>query len=320
MVKQLNHVTQAQAEKMLFVPEPHVDIYEWQEDVLRIQQVTDIKKFHARKRRFLDSPAGKTFLQYKRKKIATLQGLDIWLVDGDALRSGQKAGDVDFTMGGHAYRYLYVPVHEIWIDDAIAKKPRDLWPTIWHEYAERTMMRNGMNYVDAHTFFGSRIEIIQREGSYFLLPVGTHRQNHPYTCGPAAAKIVMDYLRYPVSESYLARLCKASARKGVNPEDIVVTARRMGFFAQEKRHMSANAVKRFVRKGIPVIVNYQYTPEYGEGHYAVIIGFSKTHFILSDPASDHGYEQVAIKEFMKQWYELEDVTVRQGIMISNCKF
>jgi len=305
---------------MLFVPEQHVDIYEWQEDVLRIQQVTNIKKFHARKKRFLGSPAGKTFLQYKRRKIATIQGLEIWLVDGDALRSGQKAGDVDFTMGGHAYRYLYVPVDEIWIDDAIARKPRDLWPTIWHEYAERTMMRNGMGYVSAHTFFGSRIEIIQREGSYFLLPVGTHRQNHPYTCGPAAAKIVMDYLRYPVSESHLARLCKATPRKGTNPEDMVAAARRMGFFAQEKRRMSVYSVKRLVRKGIPVIVNYQDTPEYGEGHYAVIIGFSRTHFVLSDPASNVGFEEIIIKDFMKQWYELEDKTVRQGILISNCRF
>ena len=316
----LKLLTKAQLKKMLFVPEKLVDIYEWQEDVLHTQEVTDIKKFHARKRRFLKSPEGIMFQQYKRRRLATIQGLEIWLVDGDALRSGLRAGDVDFTMGGHAYRYLYVPVYEIWIDDAIAKKTRDLWPTIWHEYAERTMMRNGMDYVSAHTFFGSHIEIIQREGSYFLLPIGTHRQNHPYTCGPAAAKIVMDYLRYPVSESHLVRRCKTFPRTGTEPTNIVAAARSMGFFAQEKRRMSVNSVKRFIRNGVPVIANYQSSPEYGEGHYAVIIGFSRSHFVLSDPASDQGYEQIPIIEFMKQWYELEDKTVRQGIMISNCQF
>ena len=158
-----------------------------------------------------------------------------------------------------------------------------------HEYAERTMMRNGMDYVSAHTFFGSRIEIIQR-GLLFSLAdrhpgktILIHAAPPPQRCHGLSSP--------PGLESHLARRCKTS-RTGTNPQDIVTAARNMGFFAMEKRHMSANSVKRFVRSGIPVIANYQSSPEYGEGHYAVIIGFNRSHFVLSDPASDRGYEQV----------------------------
>jgi len=49
----------------------------------------------------------------------------------------------------------------------------------------------------------------------------------------------------------------------------------------------------------------------------VIIGFSRNEFILSDPAKSTGYRRVKIKDFLEQWYELEDKTVHQGIVIGN---
>jgi len=36
---------------------------------------------------------------------------------------------------------------------------------------------------------------------------------------------------------------------------------------------------------------------------------------LADPAFDEGFRKIKINKFMKQWYELEDDTRREGIVI-----
>jgi len=300
--------------KTVYIPDKLSNIYEWQEKTLRIDRIANLKDYQTKKKQFLSSNTGRKFQGYKRKKFTDLHGLEVWFVDGAALRSGGERGDVDFVMGGHPYRYLYIPLNELWVDK-IYKDQKELWSIIWHEYLESVLMANGVSYSQAHTI-ASRLEIVLKKGDYFILPVGTHRQSVPWTCGPAALKIVLDYLRLPLPEKRLVKLCEATPEKGTDPQDLVRVAEKLGFKAYEKQNMTISEVKKLVQGGTPVIVNYQYKPKYGEGHYAVIIGFSQDEFILSDPAEDKGYLKVKIKDFMSQWYELEDKTVRQGIVIN----
>jgi len=301
--------------KIVFVPKELSKIYQIQEETLRIDKVKNLKEYHAQKRKFFVTERGKKFLSYKQEKFTNLQGLSVWFINGEKLRSGVKAGDVDFTMGGHDYRYLYVPRYEIWIDE-LYKGTKELWSIIWHEYIERGLMQKGQDYDTAHTT-ASHLEILLKEGSYFILPVGTYRQSVVWTCGPAAMKIVLDYLRWPVSEPYLVKLTKCTPKKGTTPQEIVEAAKKMNFNAYHKVGMTADEVKDLIKKGNPVIANFQYKHKFGEGHYSVIVGFNDEYFILSDPAEKAGYRMVKIKDFIDQWYELEDKTVRQGIVISN---
>ncbi len=301
------------ANKFVFVPREFRNIYEWQEESYRTFKVEDLKKYHTRLKKFNKTIRGQQFLGYKKQLLRRIHGLEVWIVDGNKLRSGVKAGDVDFTMGGHAYRYLYIPQYEIWIDDAY-EKTEDLEWIIWHEYIERLLMLQGKDYYEAHTY-ASKLEIVQRKGDHWVLPVGTYRQAVPWSCGPAALKIVMDFLRWPVSEEYLAKLCKTTRKKGTNVKDLLEVARKMNFVAEERQKLTINEVKGLIREGTPIIANYQFEPEFGEGHYAVIIGFSKDEFILSDPSENKGYVRVKVKDFMDQWYELEDKTVRQGLIV-----
>lgn len=141
-------------------PQKLRDIYAWQEKNLRVRHITNLKQYYERKKRFLTSANGQKFLRYRKKKFCVLHGLSIWIVDGDALRGGCESGDVDFTMGGHGYFYVYIPKNEIWIDDANASCD-DLWPTIWHEYLERNLMKRGITYNTAHTL-ASQLEIALR--------------------------------------------------------------------------------------------------------------------------------------------------------------
>ncbi|MFH1990267.1 MAG: C39 family peptidase [Patescibacteria group bacterium] len=303
--------------KIIFIPENILGAYEWQDRNYRIDRVKNIKDFHAKKAEFFNTAIGKTFLGYKVKRFINLNGIDVWFVDGDRLRSGVKGGDIDFTMGGHAYRYLYIPEGEIWIE-GVYQRTKELMSIVWHEYLEQLLMCSGMSYSKAH-YFASIFEMTLKEGKYIMLPIGTYRQKTKFTCGPAALKIVSEYLGLSASEKYIAKLSKTTKTKGTNPQDLVEGAKNLGFSAYQKEHLTLNEVKNLIKKGIPIIANYQYEPQFGEGHYAVIIGFSKDNFILSDPGITEGYQVAPIKEFMKNWFELEDKTHRQGVIISGNK-
>lgn len=301
----------AKKNTLVYIPEKFRNIYSWQEENLRIDRVSNLKSYSARKNKFLSSKGGKKFLSYRTQKITDLNGVAVWLVDGIKIRGGLKAGDIDFTMGGQGYRYLYVPENEIWIDNSNAHRG-DLEPVIWHEYLERHLMRGGMGYDDAHAL-ASGLEATLREGEYFILPVGTFRQTAGL-CGPAALKIVLDYYNHPATEKELAQLCQTT-RAGTVPQKIVGAAQKLGLSAYQKENLTVEEVKKIVKSGTPLIANFQLRPKKGEGHYAVIIGYSKDVFILSDPQEDRGYREVKIKDFMKLWYELEDQTFRQGIVL-----
>lgn len=299
--------------KFAFSPIELKSIYHYQEQNYRIKRVGSLKKFHASKSAFLETKNGKKFLSYKIAKYKSIHGIDIWFVDGKALRDGGFVGDVEFTRGSHGYRNFFIPQYEIWIDNLYSTTD-ELSTIVWQVYLERSLMVAGYNYDFAYEM-GSRFGITLRDSKYFVLPVGTYRQAFPGTCGPAALKIVMDYLRWPISENYLGKLAKTTLNKGTSPQDLVRAAKKLNFKAEERQHLTIDDVKKLINEGNPIICNYQYKPEFGEGHYAVLIGYSDTDFVFSDPSENKGYTTIKIDEFMNQWYELEDKTTRQGIII-----
>ncbi len=299
--------------KFAFSPTELKSVYHFQDENYRVRRVGNLKKYHAAKSVFLETKKGKKFLSYKISKYKNIHGIDVWFVDGQAIRNSAHNGDIEFERGAHGYRQFYVPQYEIWVDNLYAGTT-ELSSIIWQLYLERSLMIAGKPYDFAYEM-GSRIGITLRDGKYFVLPVGTYRQAFPGTCGPAALKIVLDYLRWPISENYLGRLCKTSIERGTSPQDLVRAARKLSFKADEREHLTIDEVKKLINDGYPIIANYQYRPEFGEGHYAVIIGYSDDEYVFSDPSEDKGYTTIKIADFMKQWYELEDKTTRQGIII-----
>jgi hypothetical protein len=83
--------------------------------------------------------------------------VEVWLVDGTYVR---EAYDIDFTQGGHHYRYAWIPEREIWIDDALHADERMY--VVLHEALERKLMKTGgLNYEVAHEI-ASRVELQYR--------------------------------------------------------------------------------------------------------------------------------------------------------------
>ncbi len=334
----------------VFLPPQFADLYKKQES-LRVWRVESLKRHHEKSRRLRQR---RNFKRYRIKKIARLPGVTVWLVNGNAVRKGLETGDVDFTQGGQGYTHLYIPPKEIWIDNDCRRD--GIWPTIWHEYFERMLMREGMHYNSAHSE-ASRLEITLREGTYFILPVGTFHQTEDGYCGPAALKIYLSYLGKNLSERHLARLCRATPEKGTNPADIVGAARKLGFRVEHRgRTLTPQEIKRYCRatgtkgaelkellakvrkqagtvrvhqewtvaavtkslkRGRPVLANVQLSKEYRSGHYLTIFGRTRHSFIVSDSNDDNGFREIPIPQFVALWYELEDGTVREGFTISS---
>lgn len=71
--------------------------------------------------------------------------LAVWLVNGRLVRSNF---DIEFTEGGHNLVYQYVPKNEVWIDDDLTAKERPY--VIFHELFERSLMKKGLSYNQAH--------------------------------------------------------------------------------------------------------------------------------------------------------------------------
>jgi len=103
----------------------------------------------------------------RRKSLGKVGDRTIILVDGRAVRS---AFDVNFTLGGHGFRYRFIPRSEIWIDDAVA--PAERPAILTHEAVEVDLMADGMTYDDAHAR-ASRAESRYRRGVRYSAAQGS---------------------------------------------------------------------------------------------------------------------------------------------------
>lgn len=293
----------ANGSEPFFIPQTSQKLFERKEANLEIWKVDS--GLRRRGARFRASIKGK-MRGIRLKKLRVLGDVTCWQVDAELVRRI----DDDFTMGGHGARYLYIPINEIWIDDGCRN-----WQTIFfHEYSERQLMCRGMTYNDAHDI-ASKVEITIRHGD-FVLPVGHFDQEENHTCGPAALRIVLDYLGRRTTERQLVKLSKSGPEHGTDPDDLVAAARMFRHKIVWHEYWTVPRVIRTLKLGIPIIANHQQRHGRGEGHYAVIIGHTKRNeFVLSDPACDDRFRAVPIKRFMDLWYEEEDDTVREGIAV-----
>ena len=80
-----------------------------------------------------------------RIHLYSLSGIDIWIVDGDAVRR-----DIfpDFGLSGNDLAYKFIPSKEIWIDSETSCEETGF--SISSELKERELMQKGIGYDDAY--------------------------------------------------------------------------------------------------------------------------------------------------------------------------
>jgi predicted double-glycine peptidase len=158
------------------------------------------------------------------------------------------------------------------------------------------------------------------------------RQNQGM-CGPACLRIVFAYFGAHISETVIARACQSSPATGTTGANLAKAAGRFGFDAQVIDRSNLRTVERWLRKGVPVIVDWMSTVALGPsrtpmacGHYSVVCGLDAEHIELQDPAAGRR-RRILRKHFLNVWFDFrlvsprnpEDLIIRRLIVVTPAK-
>lgn len=151
---------------------------------------------------------------------------------------------------------------------------------------------------------------------------------HADMCGPASLKIVMNHYGIEKTEKELAELCKLVPGMGADDKSIAQAAQSLGFKVEIKNESSFEDIEEWLKKGVPVIVDWftrgrqDYDDsEVADGHYSVVCGLDDEYIYLQDP--EIGKERrIERDDFMKVWFDFtgyylkpEELIIRQIIAI-----
>ncbi|MDP4223798.1 MAG: C39 family peptidase [Bacteroidota bacterium] len=142
------------------------------------------------------------------------------------------------------------------------------------------------------------------------------RQSFDYSCGPGAVQAVMAYYGKEFRESELIDLLKTDKTDGTLVKEIVRFLNSQGLSVDVKEHMTKDELLRYVDKKIPVITliqawgseadfNNHYKETWNDGHFVVVIGYTRNDVICSDPALfKKGY--IPLQEFIDRWHDYDE--------------
>jgi len=150
------------------------------------------------------------------------------------------------------------------------------------------------------------------------MKVPYHEQINPYSCGPAVFQMVFGYFGTRASQKTLAKELKTTKKIGTKNRDLVRVANENGFFSFAQRYATVSKIKRFLSRGLPVIVDF-IEPSEEEGHYAVIVGRDRSNFIFNDPWNGRGMKMNE-KDFLKRWRDGNGMCHRWLLVLSKKKF
>lgn len=118
-------------------------------------------------------------------------------------------------------------------------------------------------------------------------------------CGPASLKMVLEYYGILASESAIARAAGASRKKGASKEGLIKAAEHFGLKVFTKEKSSLSDLRRFIKKGIPVIVDW-FSGD--DGHYSVVVDINEKNIILMDPELA-GKRKISVEKFQRLWFD-----------------
>src|SRR4051812_8994795 len=148
-------------------------------------------------------------------------------------------------------------------------------------------------------------------------------------CGPACLRIVAAYFGRDASEEKLARACRSSPVSGTTGANMLRGALSLGLAGAIIDGARFNTIETWLRKGVPVIVDWmsigQSRATKGpviEGHYSVVCGLTGSHIVLEDPAVGHR-QRMPRSDFQRAWFDFthvypetkDDLIIRRMIIV-----
>ena len=144
---------------------------------------------------------------------------------------------------------------------------------------------------------------------------------HAGMCGPASLKIVLGYYGLEKTEQELAELSGATSELGTDDQGITKAAESLGFKTLIKNEADFNDIADWLKKGVPVIVNWftRGRADYddssvADGHYSVIVGLDDEFICLQDPEIG-GMRKITRDYFLKVWFDFAGKHIRADELI-----
>ncbi|MCL4403918.1 cysteine peptidase family C39 domain-containing protein [Patescibacteria group bacterium] len=125
-------------------------------------------------------------------------------------------------------------------------------------------------------------------------------------CGPASLKIVLEYYGVRKSEAALAKLSGASRGSGVEASGLVRAAEKLGFAAIVKDRATVDDIRRHLKRGIPVIVDW-FSKD--DGHYSVVAGIENGRIHIQDPEIGR-LRSLDLETFQRVWFDFPGDVLR----------
>jgi len=159
--------------------------------------------------------------------------------------------------------------------------------------------------------FGKKLKIkyhpIIKEYIKEMLKVPHNAQKTSYTCGPASVMSVLQYFNKEIeSEAQAAQDIGTTVSQGSRSGQLAKYMRSHGCHVRISHNTSFAQICAAVKAKRPVIVLFQRSKKkdtWKDGHWAVVVGCTKTHIVLSDSAVLKKRSRLLYDTFEKRWYD-----------------
>ena len=133
-------------------------------------------------------------------------------------------------------------------------------------------------------------------------------------------EMIGDYFGVKKSQKEWGKECGTTRKDGTSAKRMVAAAREAGFSAMVKDNASFSDIQKWLRKKIPVIVDWF---SVDEGHYSVAVKLDRKYIWLADPETAK-IRKMDRKIFFRVWFDFhgdalrtkDDVILRRIIIIS----
>jgi len=138
-------------------------------------------------------------------------------------------------------------------------------------------------------------------------------------CGPSSLKMVLGFYGVEKTERELGKLTSCRPKVGTSADNLVKAAKGLGFKAFYKDLAEIKELRAYLRKKIPVIVNWY---SVYEDHYSVVVDIDKENIYIQDPEFGH-IRSMKLDYFKKIWFGIkgdilnsqDDLIIRRMIVI-----
>ena len=132
-----------------------------------------------------------------------------------------------------------------------------------------------------------------------MINVPYFEQETPYSCGPAALKMMLLFYDVEKTEEELTARLHTNEEKGTLHRDMIRVAREENFYVFENDNSSIVEIGGLLKQKIPVIVHFA-EPSENDNHYAVVVLLDNTHLMFNDPWNGEKIP-MEISEFLTRW-------------------